>query len=345
MSSSSGIHVTGPELYSPAEAEIHGEAQLAEITEIGRFKLRTLKQALSEGATAPPWVIQDILLRDSATLVSAHPHSMKSLSLLCASMQAVATQSVWGHFSAPSVQRSLFIETEDPQWIVEARIRGLAKGLGLSDDLPGFYYSCVPAFDLVDTEKEIIELLNTCAPDFAVLSTLQSLLGHRDWSRQPDMSDVNALIVRLSRICPLIVVTHSPWDKKQKRAAGTITQTANYMTTAHLVKTETPKGETFVHVLVDSKAGAKDNNFSLKLETDGQVGDAGVRSVAYAGPGWVKGSAREAVIEAMEENPDANNKEIAEHIDCSVRYVQTIRKELAKKKSKRVREQFAEDEE
>src|SRR5258708_38133193 len=99
------------------------------------FKVRTLKDALANKPSSPPWVIQDLLLRDSATLVSAHPHSMKSLSLLCACMEAVAKKQVWGHFDASPVTKSLFIETEDPEWMVEARIRGLAEGLETSEDL------------------------------------------------------------------------------------------------------------------------------------------------------------------------------------------------------------------
>ena len=106
----------------------------------------------------------------------------------------LAKQQVWGHFAA-SVQRSLFIETEDPPWIVEARIRGLARGLGI-EELPGFYYACVGPFDLVEAREELTKLLRTYAPDFAVLSTLQSLLGGRDWLRQDSMSDVNALVVQ-----------------------------------------------------------------------------------------------------------------------------------------------------
>jgi hypothetical protein len=283
------------------------------------FPVRSLADVLARPATAPPWVIQDLLLKDSATLVSAHPHSMKSLSLLSACMEAVATKQVWKHFPAPNVQRSLFIETEDPQWIVEDRIRGLARGLGLGRELPGFLYSCVQAFDLVEKRDEIFRLLATHKPDFTVLSTLQSLLGGRDWLRQDSMADVNALVVRISRVCPLIVVTHSPWDKKAKRAAGTITQTANYMTAAHYQKTDN-----LVHINIDSKAGAQDSNFTLQLETEGDE----VRGFRYVGKGWVKGHYQDAVKEAIESDTGESNKEIAERIGCTVRHVQKIRKEL-----------------
>jgi RecA-family ATPase len=284
------------------------------------FPVRTLGDVFANPATAPPWVIKDLLLKDSATLVSAHPHSMKSLSLLSACMEAVATKQVWKHFPAPNVTRSLFIETEDPQWMVEDRIRGLARGLGLDRDLPGFLYSCVHAFDLVQKQDEIFRLLALHKPDFIVLSTLQSLLGGRDWTRQDQMADVNALVVRVSRICPLIVVTHSPWNKKAKRAAGTITQTANYMTAAHYQKTDN-----LVHIDIDSKAGAQDANFTLQLETEGDE----VRGFRYANKGWAKGQKYGAVKEAIESDTGESNKEIAERIGCDVRYVQKIRKKLA----------------
>jgi hypothetical protein len=234
------------------------------------FKVRTLKDALESKSSAPPWVIQDLLLKDSATLISAHPHSMKSLSLLCACMEAVASKQVWGHFAAPAVERALFIETEDPEWMVESRIRGLAKGLRIGDELPGFFFSCVGAFDLVESKPQITALLEKFRPDFAVLSTLQGLLAGRDWLRQDAMAAVNALFVDLSRHhCPLIVVTHSPWNKKDRRAAGTITQAANFIVNAHFQKTENKKHESFVHVSVDSKAGAAETDFHLKLNTEG----------------------------------------------------------------------------
>jgi hypothetical protein len=304
------------------------------------FKVRTLKDALESKSSAPPWIIQDLLLRDSATLISAHPHSMKSLSLLCACIEAVANKQVWGHFPAPTVERSLFIETEDPEWMVESRIRGLAKGLAIEGELPGFFYSCTGAFDLVATKHQIIELLEDFRPNFAVLSTLQGLLAGRDWLRQNDMADVNALCVDLARrYCPLIVVTHSPWSKKERRAAGTITQAANFVVNAHFQKIENKKHDSFVHVSVDSKAGAGETDFHLKLNTEGDRGDASaVRSLTFAGKGWPRGSQREAVLDALGNEPDASPQVIAQRVDCTPRYVQKIRKELAEMEEKTVRE-------
>jgi hypothetical protein len=296
---------------------------------VARWNVRTLEDALKDTSEGPPWVIKDLLLKDTATLVSAHPHSMKSLSLLCACIEAVAKKQVWGHFAAPSVTRALFIETEDPEWMVASRVRGFARGFDLHDNLPGFFYACVGAFDLVGAKDQIIQLLKHFRPDFAVLSTLQGLLGGRDWLRQNEMSPVNAMFVEISRsCCPLIVVTHSPWNKKDRRAAGTITQAANFVTNVHFQKTAGK--DSFVHVSIDSKVGANDSDFSLKLNTDGDEEDhSAVRSFAFAGEGWPKGLRKHAVIEALENDPDAPSKEIASRVGCGKRYVQRIRKTLS----------------
>src|SRR5438270_1868760 len=125
----------------------------------------------------PPWVIEDLSLSDSATLVSAQPHAMKSLSLLSAALEAVTKGTVWGHFSAPEVNSVLYLETEDPVWMVEARIRGLAKGLGIEEasDVSGFHYACVGPFDFLGEQKRMNNLIQQYAPKFIVLSTLQNL--------------------------------------------------------------------------------------------------------------------------------------------------------------------------
>ena len=44
---------------------------------------------------------------------------MKSLSLLSASLEAVVKRTVWNHFKAPDVDSVLYLETEDPSWMVE----------------------------------------------------------------------------------------------------------------------------------------------------------------------------------------------------------------------------------
>jgi hypothetical protein len=92
------------------------------------WEVRTFSDAKRSEGSRPPWVIDDLLLAQTATLVSAQPHAMKSLSWLAACIEAVGFHKVWGHFGAADVERALFIETEDPPWLVEARIRGFAKG-------------------------------------------------------------------------------------------------------------------------------------------------------------------------------------------------------------------------
>jgi len=296
-----------------------------------RWIARGFQDAMKGSEERPPWIIEDLLLAESATLVSAQPHAMKSLSLLGACLEAVTTGKVWGHFAASGVDSVLFLETEDPAWMVEARVRGLAKGLriGEKEEVPGFHYACVGPFDFLGTDNRIEELVKKHAPKFIVLSTLQNLLYGQDYNRQVDMQPVMAGMIKLARLSPLFLVTHSPWDRRQKRAAGTVTQTANFLTAMHYEKRVTRKtGETFVHVSVDSKAGALETDFSLKLETAGNPRDPGaVRHVVYTGKGWPKGDGKEAILAELAENPDASPKEIAERTGMTERYAQKIIKE------------------
>jgi hypothetical protein len=258
---------------------------------------------------------------------------MKSLSLLSGCLEAVAKKTVWGHFKAPNVDSVLFLETEDPAWMVESRIRGLAKGLGIGEkeEVPGFHYACVGPFDFLGKDNHIEELIEKHKPKFIVLSTLQNLLNGRAYNRQEDMQPVMARMIHLAALAPLILVTHSPWDKRQKRAAGTVTQTANFLTAMHYEKRIARKtGDTFVHVAVDSKAGALETDFSLKLEIDGSPRDPGsVRKVAYIGKGWPKGTGKEAILAELEEDPDSSPQDIAERTGLSVRYAEKIIKERA----------------
>jgi AAA domain len=300
-----------------------------------RWRVRNYQDAMKGSATKPPWVIEDLLLEQSATLVSAHPHAMKSLSWLQACLEAVTTNQVWKHFDAQNVKSALFIETEDPVWLVETRIRGIAKGLDLDPDrkLPGFRYVCPGPFDLLKEEEGLKGLIATCKPNFAVLSTLQSMLGGRDWNEQNEMQPVMASIIRLSRECPIVLLTHSPWDSKVRRAAGTITQTANFLTTMHYVKGSSPKnGKGSVHIQTDSKAGAVQGDFHLNLQTEGdQRNPSSVRGVYYGGVGWPKGTGKEAVLAAIETDPEAPAEEIARRTRVSARYVRRIREKQAKK--------------
>jgi AAA domain len=302
------------------------------------WDVHTYLDAQRNAITEAPWKIKGIVVEGSATQVSAHPHGMKSLSWLGAALEAVTTHRVWSHFDAGKVERVLYIESEDPEWMVAARIRGIAKGIGLpaDKDVPGFHFVCPGPFDLVSEESTLLELFAKHRPDFTVLSTLQSVLGGRDWQNQKDMQAVNALIVRLSRICPLVVLTHSPWDKRRRRAAGTITQFANFAIAMHYERIKLSAGGVAIHVLVDSKVGASIDGFHLKLLTEGDEDDpSSVRGLVYGGEGRPKGAGREAALEALAEDPEASAAEIAERVGVSERYVRKLSKDdRAKKKSR-----------
>ena len=84
--------------------------------------------------------------------------------------------------------------------------------------------------------------------------------------------------------------------------------------------------ETFVHVTLESKLGAEESDFTLKLETEGEGKEREVRGFVYAGNGWLKGLGKEAVVQAINEDPDASPREIAERTGVSVRYVQQLKK-------------------
>ena len=94
-------------------------------------------------------------------------------------------------------------------------------------------------------------------------------------------------MIDLAQEAPLVLVTHSPWDKRQKRAAGSVTQTANFLTALHYEKRIARKtGDTFVHVSVDSKGGALETDFSSQARDHRRSRDpGGVRDVAYIGEG------------------------------------------------------------
>jgi AAA domain len=314
------------ELSDAAAKSLYDEAAI----EMRPWMTRTLADALRGATEEPPWVIKGLVMEDSATLVSAQPHSIKSLSWLAGAMQAVAKKKVWDHFEAPNVEQALFIETEDPLWLVEGRVRGLATGLGVRDgDLNGFAYIRPGPFDLVGEEQTLRILFRRHSPDFVVLSTLQNLLGNRNYKEQADMAPVVATIIRLSQEAPIILLTHSPWNKKQRRAAGTVTLSANFATTVHYAKVEN-EGDTFAHLLLDSKAGSTEQDFYLKVGSDGDRNDpASVRTVAYGGKGWPKGTKTQAILQIAEDNPQATSKEIAEEVGCTDRHV---RKVLGKEK-------------
>src|SRR5215472_1441251 len=252
-----------------------------------QWEIRKLPDAFKD-AEAPPWVIKDLVMSGTLTLVSAHPHGMKSLSWLAAAMEGVYKKMVFNHFEAPNLNNVLFIETEDPEWLVKKRIQGISQGLKLPKDaeLPGFHYTCPGPFELIAQEKQLEQLIEQYKLDLIVLSTMQNILGGKNWKEQGEMADVMAMLVRLARKCPIVLLTHSPQDRSQKRAIGTITVGANCATHIHYEKSS-KAGGTYVHLKVDSKAGAEENDFSLLLHADRKDPDpvGSVRGMVYAGKG------------------------------------------------------------
>jgi hypothetical protein len=245
---------------------------------------------------------------------------------LFACMEAPAKKKVWNHFAAPNVQRALFLESEDSGWMIKRRIREFAKGLGLQPGkIPGFRYSRIGPIDLVKSEKQISQALERYRPDFVVLSTLQNLLNGASMKEQTDMAAINAMILRLASKQPIVVITHSPWDKTQKRSLGTVTTPANYATTMHLEK----KKETLVRVTLDSKMGmgTTSPDFSLELVLDVKTGKEVRRGVYLANT--AKASAIRAELKA---NPKAKTKDLAAKYGVDERHIRQIKAQMRGKK-------------
>jgi len=316
-----------PETSKPRPSETGGQPE---------WEIHGLTDAFKD-AESPPWVIKDLVMSGTLTLVSAHPHGMKSLSWLAASMEGVHTRKVFGRFEAPTLKNVMFIETEDPEWLVKKRIQGLAKGLKLPEGatLPGFHYTCPGPFELIKHRVQLERLIEKYKLDLIVLSTLQNLLGGRSWKEQDEMADLMAMLVKVARKCPIVLLTHSPQDRSQKRAIGTITLGANCATHIHSEKSE-KGGSTYVHLTVDSKAGATDTDFSLMLHADRKDTDpvGSVRGLVYAGKGNRGKTIEQQVREAIAENPEATVAELAEIADCDDSYVRKIQKKLEKEQKK-----------
>jgi hypothetical protein len=295
-----------------------------------KWEVHGLRDAFKD-ADSPPWAIKDLVMSGTLTLVSAHQHGMKSLSWLAACMEGVHTGKVFRHFEAPTLKNVMFIETEDPEWLVKKRIQGLAKGLKLPEGaaLPGFHYTCPGPFELINQQAQLERLIEEYDLDLIVLSTLQNLLGGTNWKEQGEMADVMAMLVTVARMCPIVLLTHSPQDRSQKRAIGTITLGANCATHIHSEKSE-KGGSTFVHLKVDSKAGATETDFSLLLHTDRKDSDpvGSVRGLVYAGKGNRGKTIEQQVREAIAENPEASVAELAKAANCDESWVRKIQKKL-----------------
>ena len=193
-------------------------------------------------------------------------------------------------------------------------------GLKNENDILGFYYICPGPFNLVSIEGELDKLFASFKPDFAVLSTLQNLLAGRAMSRSEDMQPVHAVILSLTRkYCPIVLITHSPWDKEIKRAVGSVTQTADYAVTSHYTK-----NGNVVSVKLDSKMRGEES-FKLRLETE----DKEVRRIVYQGDVAVYGEGREKVLREIGIDPTASPKVIAARAGVGERYAREIINDLA----------------
>lgn len=292
------------------------------------WKPFSLTDILAKPYTPPPWIIEDLLPKGSGLLVSGLPHAGKSINLLAAALGSVIQHKVWGKFDASNVNRVLYIETEDPAWMIEDRVRGLAIGFGMNPgqgvEKYGFGLACTGPFDLVRSHGQLEALIGEWKADWCVLSTLQGLLSGRDWKEQKDMGEVNACLVRMMRLCPLVVITHSPRGG-ERRAAGSITQDANYVTLMHFDK-ERRSGGHLVHVESDSKLGVE-LNFDLAMQLD-MVTDSGkprtqVRNITYQ---TIELTLREKIMAAIAQNPNSDPATIALLCGCSERYVRDILK-------------------
>jgi hypothetical protein len=290
---------------------------------------RSLKEIANRVWDTPhkiPWVVQDILPGASSLLCSGQPHATKSLDWLAACIEAPIKHTVWGKFDACGVKRTLYIETEDPDWMVENRIVGLMKGFGLSptDDLEkyGFYFSATGPFDLVQKEQQMRALINYVKPDFTVLSTLQGLIPGRSLNEQKDMSEPNAMVVRLARLTPMVVITHSPRDSNVKRSYGTIVQDANYLTLMHFEKQER-EGKTTINVTGDSKLGTE-LNFKLQLVTEMMAENTEVRGVFHMDH---VPDTKDRIIECKMGNPKLKPMEVSKVVGCSYEYARRVLKD------------------
>lgn len=233
----------------------------------GQWRIRSGKVAVL-GPDQPEWTIEGLLAKNSGLLLSGLPHGTKSLMMLLAALQCVTTKIVWGKFRVPDTVRNVvFVETEDSEHMVRRRIKAFCKGLGIDCPPPGFHVVTPGPFDLLRNGEDILsEVIKKTHADLLILSTLQGLINGSDWKEQKDMAPVNAIMVRLQRnYCSTVLITHSPWN--EKRAAGSVTQAANYSSLMHFVKAETEE-ETVITAKLDSKDTSGDSTFCLKLDIE-----------------------------------------------------------------------------
>lgn len=279
------------------------------------WKFKTLKEILENPPPLdPPWRIRGMMADGCGTQISSHPHGMKSYTWLQAMIEASLGLPIWGHFESIAIKKTLFLETEDPELMVAQRVHRLAMGMNIkaSDcENCSFVMGNLGPFDLVACRDYIKRLFDHYKPDVAVLSTLQGLLGGRDWKEQSQMQDVNALLVQIAHeYCPLTVITHSPWDPKLKRSAGSVTQAANYQTLMHY-----EKFSSYIKVRLDSKL---DESSQFRIKIVNMEGD-GLKFH------WAIMDGQEAINQYLLDHPNETSQQIAEHFGCSDRYIRKLR--------------------
>lgn len=290
-----------------------------------QWRIYSAAELMKRASERPLWAIEGILERRSGLLVSGLPHAMKSLAVLAALLEAVTTRKVWEKFPVPAaIKNVLFIETEDSDRLVGRRLKGLYRGLNLKGQPPGFHAVCRGPFDLLnDGEQKLRQLIAETEADIVVLSTLQGLLNGVDWKEQKDMAPINAIFVRLARLTSLVVLTHSPWS--EKRAAGSVTQAANFASLMHLEKKVRDDGHTVAYVTLDGKEIDAEQKFQLELETqrvrhpDGTI-TSQVRRLRYVerDPGGRPATADEKKPQALALYRDGHSiREIAAELKVS----------------------------
>jgi len=296
------------------------EHELDPAARYDRWEPRDWKTILTNPTPPTLYVIEGLLGQQSGAFIAGKPHAMKSLSTLYGSLEVLTKGTFWG-LKAHGVERVVFLETEDPRIVVEQRIRELSKGLDVDpENVPDGFVLLTPGrIDLgnAQTQATLYRKLREHKPDIAVFSTLQGMLGEQDWNQQSDMSPIHAFVMLICReICPVILITHAPQDKKQRRPIGSISQSANYLVVGHVSKWITPKGEQQISLELDSKLGGQ-KEFTLRLVTDGQE----IRGFEQ---GKSEHGRKEDILELHELEPELKPQEIADRLAVSVQYVRRV---------------------
>ena len=192
--------------------------------------------------------------------------------------------------------------------MVEKRIKKIAKGLGLTQkeiQNSGFEYVAVPPFNLKDEEKRLTKLIKTLRPDFMVISTLQATLSNgEDMKQRQDMAPIMQVVLRLTHLCPNVLLTHSPRASEQKRAYGAVTQEANFATLVHFTKKEGRHN----WAELDSKELADKGKFEIKVI---DTPNGGIKFECVGTP------IQNQVERLIQDNPTMSDRQIAKQAGVS----------------------------